>query len=71
MTVITSYSIHYTKLYEELRRRGYEVRLVPSRDGGFRAEDFARLSDDGTRLIAVSAVQSATGYRADLRALVV
>jgi selenocysteine lyase/cysteine desulfurase len=52
-----------------LRGRGYEVRLVPSRDGGFRTEDFARLSDGGTRLIAVSAVQSATGYRADLGAL--
>jgi selenocysteine lyase/cysteine desulfurase len=52
-----------------LSRSGYEVRHVPGRDGGFRPEDFEARCDGGTRLIAVSAVQSASGYRVDLRAL--
>ena len=52
-----------------LARRGYEVRHVQGRDGAFRPEDFEARRDGGTRLIAVSAVQSASGYRADLGAL--
>jgi len=52
-----------------LGHRGYEVRTVEGRDGAFRPEDFAARCDGGTRLVAVSAVQSASGYRADLGAL--
>ncbi|MFF2246616.1 aminotransferase class V-fold PLP-dependent enzyme [Arthrobacter sp. NPDC058130] len=53
-----------------LRGRGYEVRtLAPDGDGTVSADAFGRAADGGTRLIAVSAVHSASGYRADLAAL--
>jgi selenocysteine lyase/cysteine desulfurase len=53
-----------------LRERGYGVRRVSSADAdGPPLEAYADAADGGTRLIAVSAVQSATGYRADLRAI--
>ncbi len=52
-----------------LRERGYEVRTVPSIGEGISAEAFGEVADSGTRLIAVSAVHSATGYRTDLSAL--
>ena len=52
-----------------LQERGYEVRAVPPTGGGVRSEAFAEVADAGTRLIAVSAVQSSTGYQADLMAL--
>jgi len=52
-----------------LRERGYEIRRVPSVAGAFPAESYGALADAGTRLIAASAVQSASGYRADLDAL--
>lgn len=52
-----------------LRERGYEVRAVPSTDGGISADAYGELADGGTRLIAVSAVHSPTGYRTDLAAL--
>jgi len=52
-----------------LKDRGYEVRIVPSQEGTLPADAYAGLADRGTRLIAVSAVQSSSGYRADLKAL--
>ena len=55
-----------------LRERGYDVRavaLVGDGAGSDPAEAFGRAADGGTRLIAVSAVHSANGYRADLAAL--
>ncbi len=52
-----------------LEHRGFTLRPVPHRDGRLMAEDFAALADASTRLIAVSAVQSATGWRVDLAAL--
>lgn len=52
-----------------LRERGYEVRAVPSAGDGASAEAFGEVVDGGTRLIAVSAVHSPNGYRADLPAL--
>jgi selenocysteine lyase/cysteine desulfurase len=52
-----------------LRERGYDVRTLRGPDDGVSADAFAEIADGGTRLIAVSAVQSATGYRADLAAL--
>jgi selenocysteine lyase/cysteine desulfurase len=51
-----------------LRERGYEVRALRL-DPGPTADAFAEAADDGTRLIAVSAVHSPNGYRADLAAL--
>jgi cysteine desulfurase/selenocysteine lyase len=52
-----------------LRDRGYEVRIVPSQGGALPPDAYAELADHGTRLIAVSAVQSSSGYRADLKAI--
>jgi selenocysteine lyase/cysteine desulfurase len=52
-----------------LRERGYEVRAVPATGDGVSADAFAEVADGGTRLIAVSAVHSPTGYRTDLAAL--
>lgn len=55
--------------WQLLAQRGFEVRMVPHRDGRLMAQDFAAMADGGTRLIAVSGVQSATGWRVDLAAL--
>ena len=52
-----------------LRERGYEVRAVPATGDGASADAFGEVADGGTRLIAVSAVHSPTGYRTDLAAL--
>ncbi len=52
-----------------LRERGYEVRVVPSTDDSVSADAIGEMADAGTRLIAVSAVHSATGYRTDLAAV--
>ncbi len=52
-----------------LRERGYEIRAVASVDGQITAEAYGARTDGGTRLLAVSAVQSSTGFRADLAAL--
>lgn len=52
-----------------LRRKGVEVRYIPSHDNGFRIGDIERLMDPRTRLLAVSSVQFSTGFRADLKAL--
>ena len=52
-----------------LREHGYDVRAVPSAGDSISAEAFAGVADGGTRLIAVSAVHSPTGYRTDLAAL--
>src|SRR5580765_3630247 len=52
-----------------LRERGYDVRTVSFAGDELSADGYDKVADGGTRLIAVSAVQSATGYRADLGAL--
>jgi selenocysteine lyase/cysteine desulfurase len=52
-----------------LRERGYEIRTVTSVDGQVTAEAYDAQTDGGTRLLAVSAVQSSTGFRVDLAAL--
>jgi selenocysteine lyase/cysteine desulfurase len=53
----------------QLRERGYEVRSVPFNGDGMAADACGEVADAGTRLIAVSAVHSPNGYRADLAAL--
>ncbi|HEX8637763.1 MAG TPA: aminotransferase class V-fold PLP-dependent enzyme, partial [Pyrinomonadaceae bacterium] len=45
---------------------GVELRLCPERDGRINLEEFINLIDSKTRLVAVSAVQFASGFRADL-----
>lgn len=52
-----------------LRDRGYEVRTVRPHDDALPPATYADAADGGTRLIAVSAVQSSTGYRVDLAAM--
>jgi selenocysteine lyase/cysteine desulfurase len=52
-----------------LRRRGVELRLYRSRDGRIDPGAIARLCDQRTRVVAVSAVQFWNGFRLDLSAL--
>lgn len=55
--------------WRQLARKGYEVRQVPFRNGGLEPDDVATHVDRRTRLIAFSAVQSATGHRSDIPAI--
>jgi len=52
-----------------LQRRGVEVRLAPARDNRILIEGIAALTDERTRLVALSFVEFATGFRNDLRAI--
>ncbi|HYH69139.1 MAG TPA: aminotransferase class V-fold PLP-dependent enzyme [Urbifossiella sp.] len=52
-----------------LAARGVEARRVPTRAGRVLVDDLRAAMDGRTRLLAVSAVQFATGFRADLDAL--
>ena len=52
--------------WRQLAARGYDIRQVPFRGGGIDPDDLATRVDGGTRLIALSAVQTATGHRSDL-----
>lgn len=47
-------------------RFGVELRLCPERDGRIDLDEFIGLIDSNTRLVAVSAVQFASGFQADL-----
>jgi selenocysteine lyase/cysteine desulfurase len=49
-----------------LQRLGVEVRLAPARDNRILVEDIAALMDKRTRLVALSFVEFATGFRNDL-----
>jgi len=49
-----------------LRSRSVEMRMVPARDGRVRKEDLFAACDGKTRLIALSSVEFANGYRNDL-----
>ena len=58
-----------SNLYPWLRLRdalGIEVRLAPERDGRVEVDELINLIDDDTRIVAISQVQFASGYRADL-----
>jgi cysteine desulfurase / selenocysteine lyase len=55
--------------WRQLARKGYEVRQVPFRNGGLEPDDVAGYVDRRTRLVAFSAVQSATGHRSDVPAI--
>jgi cysteine desulfurase / selenocysteine lyase len=44
-----------------------ELRFCPERDGRIDLDEFIGLIDEKTRVVAVSAVQYASGFRADLR----
>ena len=55
--------------WRQLAGKGYDVRQVPFRNGGLEPDDIARRVDSGTRLVAFSGVQSATGHRSDIAAI--
>lgn len=45
---------------------GVEMRMCPERDGRIDLDEFISLIDTNTRVVAISAVQYGSGYRADL-----
>lgn len=47
-------------------RYGVELRLAPERDGRIDIDELVSLIDSNTRLVAISAVQYASGFTADL-----
>jgi cysteine desulfurase/selenocysteine lyase len=49
-----------------LKRKGVEVRFIPSRDGRISIDDIQQLIDPRTRLLALSSVQFSNGFRIDL-----
>lgn len=53
----------------QLRRRGVETRIVPSREGRVLIDDIERAIDSRTRLVAISSVQFTNGFRIDLKTL--
>jgi cysteine desulfurase / selenocysteine lyase len=55
--------------WRQLAGKGYDVRQVPFRNGGLEPEDVGERVDAGTRLVAFSGVQSATGHRSDIAAI--
>src|SRR4051812_33982028 len=55
--------------WRQLEVKGYDVRQVPFRNGGLEPEVVGDHVDGGTRLIAFSGVQTATGHRSDVAAL--
>lgn len=56
--------------WQNLADRGVEVRFVPSRSGRVLLDDFRQAMDSRTRLVAVSFVEFATGFRVPLADLV-
>jgi cysteine desulfurase/selenocysteine lyase len=46
---------------------GVELRFCPERDGRIDLDEFCSLIDEKTRVVTISAVQYASGFRADLR----
>jgi cysteine desulfurase/selenocysteine lyase len=51
------------------RQKGFEYRVVPSRQGALTVEDFERRVDRNTRIISVSLVSFRNGFRHDAAAL--
>ncbi|HWA33726.1 MAG TPA: aminotransferase class V-fold PLP-dependent enzyme [Cyclobacteriaceae bacterium] len=65
--------LHYETgfvIYRHLEKsKGIQVRIVKNKDGGIAPEDYAKVVDKRTRLLALSFVSSLNGFRHDLRAL--
>jgi cysteine desulfurase/selenocysteine lyase len=64
--VYPSTPIIYRKLQQT---RGVEMRVVKSKDGAGRVEDFAKLVDQRTRIISVAWVSNISGQRHDMKGL--
>lgn len=56
--------------YTSYQRKGVEIRTVKHKEGRLYIEDFAKLVDNKTRVIAVSTVQWSSGFKIDLKRLV-
>lgn len=52
------------------QRRGVEIRRVTHKDGAVSLDDYEKLIDKNTRLVAISSVQWTSGFRIDLERLV-
>jgi selenocysteine lyase/cysteine desulfurase len=50
-----------------LQRKGVEIKFIPSRDGKILIEDIERLTDSKTKLLTISSVQFANGFKIDLK----
>jgi selenocysteine lyase/cysteine desulfurase len=69
--VVTAAEEYPSNVYPwmNLASRGVELRLVPSRDGRIWLEDLAQAIDARTRVLTISHVEFASGFRNDLDAL--
>lgn len=69
--VVTAAEEYPSNLYPwmNLASRGVETRRVPSRGNRVAVDDLAAAMDGRTRVLAISAVEYASGYRNDLDAL--
>jgi len=69
-TKIVTDAYHYSpEIYGELHRRGVPLAVATPTNNRIELADIDRLIDKTTRLVAVSAVSSDTGYRHDIKAL--
>jgi selenocysteine lyase/cysteine desulfurase len=70
--VVTAAEEYPSNIYPwmNLANRGVELRLVPTKDGRIWLEDLQSACDGRTRLLALSHVEFASGFRNDLDALV-
>src|SRR5215471_17087603 len=69
--VVTAEEEYPANLYPwmNLADRGVELRLVPSRNGRILLDDLRAALDDRTRLVSLSFVEYASGFRNDLDAV--
>ena len=69
--VVTAEEEYPSNLYPwmNLASRGVTLRTVPTREGRIRVEDLAAAMDDRTRLLTISHVEFASGFRNDLDTL--
>ncbi|NTW58462.1 MAG: aminotransferase class V-fold PLP-dependent enzyme [Nitrospirae bacterium] len=55
--------------WQNLKRKGVEARTIPFTRGKVQIEDIEKLIDSRTRMVSVSSVQFANGFRVDLKRL--
>jgi cysteine desulfurase/selenocysteine lyase len=69
--VVTAQDEYPANVYPwlNLADRGVEVRRIPNRDGRILVDDLRNASDGHTRLVSLSFVEFATGFRNDLDAV--
>jgi cysteine desulfurase/selenocysteine lyase len=69
--LVTSNAEYPSNIYPwmRLRTRNVEVRMVPAQEGRVRKEDLFTACDAKTRVITLSSVEFANGYRNDLAAI--